>query len=277
MYMSTRRRNRHDVDVMRADLLVLRLMTAPGTHTSRPPHPPLPAYYGGESARPAWVRATFNRTAEDYDRVEAVMSAGSGGLYRRQALVRSGLVAGMNVLDVGTGTGLVAKQAARIVGEQGSVTGVDPGFNMLRAGALPESIRAVTGMAERLPLVSRQFDFLSMGYALRHVSDLAVTFAEFHRVLKPGGRLCILEITPPQGRAAAAVLRLYMRKVVPILTRVVARHAETATLMRYYWDTIESCVPPNELIDALQAAGFHNVERHVELRIFSEYRAVRPG
>ena len=257
------------------DLLVLPAMTTPETHSPQAPHPPLPDYYGGESARPAWVRATFNRTAEDYDRVEAVMSAGSGGLYRRQALLRAGLVAGMNVLDVGAGTGLVSKQAARIVGEHGSVTSVDPGYNMLRAGALPDSIRAVTGMAERLPFVSAQFDFLSMGYALRHVADLAVTFAEYHRVLKPGARLCILEITPPQGRTAAAVLRLYMRKVVPILTRMIARHAETTTLMRYYWDTIETCVPPAVVMEALETAGFRNVERHVELRVFSEYRAVR--
>jgi demethylmenaquinone methyltransferase / 2-methoxy-6-polyprenyl-1,4-benzoquinol methylase len=250
-------------------------MKSQSTQAAKPPHPPLGGYYAEQSERPGWVRATFNRTAADYDRVEAVMSAGSGGLYRRQALVRTGLVAGMNVLDVGTGTGLVAKQAARIVGEQGSVTGVDPGIGMIRAGALPTNIRAVNGMAERLPFASAQFDFLSMGYALRHVSDLAVTFAEFHRVLKPGGRLCILEITPPQARAAAAILRLYMRKVVPILTRVVARHAETPTLMRYYWDTIEACVPPSELIDALQVAGFCDVDRHVELGIFSEYRAVR--
>jgi len=114
------------------------------------PHPPLTDYYAEESARRAWVRAIFNRTASDYDRVESAMSVGSGGRYRRQALLRAGLIRGMHMLDVGTGTGLVAKQASRIVGEAGSVTGVDPGIGMLAAGALPSRIRAVAGMGVSL-------------------------------------------------------------------------------------------------------------------------------
>ena len=203
------------------------------------------------------------------------MSGGSGGRYRRQALERAGLVAGMNVLDVGAGTGLVTKQAVAIVGQQGHVTAVDPSPGMLLAGALPGQVCTVTGMAEQLPFAASQFDFLSMGYALRHVSDLIATFGEYHRVLKPGGRVCILEITPPRGRAAAAILRAYMRTVVPALTRIVARHADTPMLMRYYWDTIEACVPPAELVAALQAAGFRDVKRHVELSIFSEYQAIK--
>jgi demethylmenaquinone methyltransferase / 2-methoxy-6-polyprenyl-1,4-benzoquinol methylase len=239
------------------------------------PHPPLTAYYGEESARRLWVRDIFNRTAGDYDRVESAMSVGSGARYRRQALLRAGLSAGMQVLDVGTGTGLVAKQALRIVGESGSVTGVDPGIGMLAAGELPARIRAVAALGERLPLASAQFDFLSMGYALRHVSDIAAVFAEFHRVLKPGARLCVLEITRPEGRVAAAVLKCYMRTLVPLLARILTRHADTATLMRYYWDTIETCLPPSAIIAGLQAAGFERVERHVPFGIFSEYRAQR--
>jgi demethylmenaquinone methyltransferase/2-methoxy-6-polyprenyl-1,4-benzoquinol methylase len=242
---------------------------------ARAPHTPLTDYYGADDARQRWVRDMFNRTADDYDRIEAAMSAGSGAWYRRQALQRAGLAPGMNVLDVGTGTGLVAKQALSIVGDHGCVTGVDPGVGMLAARALPGSIRVVAGRAERLPFPNAQFDFLSMGYALRHVSDISVVFAEFHRVLKPGGRLCILEITRPRGRAATALLKFYMRTLVPMLTKVVARHAETATLMRYYWDTIEACVPPSELMRALKAAGFDQVERYVEVGIFSEYRAMR--
>ena len=244
-------------------------------HETRAPHPPLTDYYAEESARRAWVRDIFNRTASDYDRVESAMSVGSGGRYRRQALLRAGLIRGMHMLDVGTGTGLVAKQASQIVGEAGSVTGVDPGIGMLAAGALPSRIRAVAGMGERLPFKSAQFDFLSMGYALRHVADIAALFAEFHRVLKPGGRVCVLEITRPSGRMACAALKFYMRTLVPMLAHVVARHAETATLMRYYWDTIETCVPPSQLMAMLQSSGFERVERQVQVGIFSEYRAER--
>jgi demethylmenaquinone methyltransferase/2-methoxy-6-polyprenyl-1,4-benzoquinol methylase len=191
---------------VRCDLLVFEFMTSPRSSIVSAPHPPLTAYYGEESARRTWVRDIFNRTATDYDRVESAMSVGLGAHYRRVALLRAGLAPGMHMLDVGTGTGLVAKQALRIVGESGTVTGVDPGIGMLAAGELSRRIRAVAAMGERLPLADEQFDFVSMGYALRHVSDIAAVFAEFHRVLKPGGRLCVLEITPPQGRAWAALL-----------------------------------------------------------------------
>jgi len=252
-------------------------MSTPRAQAAGAPHPPLTDYYSDdEGARRKWVRDIFNRTAGDYDRVELAMSAGSGARYRRQALLRAGLSAGMQLLDVGTGTGLVAKQALQIVGERGSVTGVDPGVGMLAAGGCPSGIRIVAGLGERLPFAHAEYDFLSMGYALRHVSDVRALFAEFYRVLKPGGRLCLLEITPPRQRAAAAMLKLYMRTIVPMIVRVVARHADTATLMRYYWDTIESCVPPGQLLEALGAAGFECVERHVEFGIFSEYRAQRP-
>jgi len=240
------------------------------------PHPPLTDYYPGEQARRAWLRAIFNRTAADYERVDWVMSGGSGPRYRGQALLRAGLSAGDSVLDVGTGTGLVAKQALDIVGEHGSVTAVDPAIGMIAAGALPRRIRAVGGAGERLPFADARFDFVSMGYALRHVSDVRALFGELRRVLKPGGRLCLLEITPPQGRLQYLLLKLYMRNVVPVLSRLFARQTETPTLMRYYWDTIEACMPARQVLELLQAAGFEAAERHVELRIFSEYRAVKP-
>jgi demethylmenaquinone methyltransferase/2-methoxy-6-polyprenyl-1,4-benzoquinol methylase len=114
-----------------------------------------------------------------------------------------------------------------------------------------------------------------MGYALRHISDLEVAFREFHRVLAPGGTVCILEITRPASRLGTAVLKAYMRGFVPLLARVIARSGDSPRLMRYYWDTIEVCVPPEAVRRTLAAAGFAEVSRHVELGIFSEYRAVK--
>jgi demethylmenaquinone methyltransferase/2-methoxy-6-polyprenyl-1,4-benzoquinol methylase len=243
----------------------------------RAPHAPLADYYEGEQGRRAFVRQVFDQTAGDYDRIERMMALGTGAWYRRRALVRSGLVAGMSVLDVAVGTGLVAREAVAVVGGPRRVVGLDPSIGMLRAASKPLAITAVQGMAENLPFASSEFDFLSMGFALRHLSDLSVVFGEFHRVLKPGGTVCILEITRPQGRIARSALRAYMRGIVPFLARLAGRHRDTAHLFKYFWDTIDACVPPESVMAALRQAGFLEVDRGVELGIFSEYTGRKAG
>ncbi len=240
------------------------------------PHLPLTAYYATEQDRRAYLRRIFDDTATDYDRIENLLALGSGPWYRRQALLRAGLQKGMTVLDVGVGTGLVAAQACRLVGAATLVTGVDPSPGMMAAARLPAGITLLEGRAESLPFADNHFDFLSMGYALRHISDLQVAFAEFHRVLKPGGRLCVLEITQAESRVGKRLLKAYMRGVIPLLTRMVARQKDTATIWRYYWDSIEACVPPAQVITTLRDAGLTQIARHVELGVFSEYQAVKP-
>ena len=241
------------------------------------PHPPLSEYYDGEDGRRAFVRAIFDETAPDYDRVERMMALGSGAWHRRRVLVRAGLSAGMDLLDVAVGTGLVAREAVSIVGDPRRVFGLDPSLGMLRQARRAAPIPCIRGAAESIPCPGESFDFVSMGYALRHVSDLAVVFREFRRVLRPGGALCIQEITRPAGRLPGLALKAYMRTVVPVMSRLVARRAETARLMRYFWDTIESCVPPGRVLGALDDAGFADVQRRVDLGIFSEYFARKPG
>jgi demethylmenaquinone methyltransferase/2-methoxy-6-polyprenyl-1,4-benzoquinol methylase len=116
-----------------------------------------------------------------------------------------------------------------------------------------------------------------MGFALRHVEDLATAFGEFFRVLKPGGRLCVLEITRPEAGWARALLKLYLRRIVPWVAARLASHRDTPELMRYYYDTIEACVAPEAVMAAIRVAGFAEVVRNVELGIFSAYCARKPA
>lgn len=237
----------------------------------REPHPVLPAYYDSIEGKRRFVGRMFDAGAVDYDRVDRVLAFGTGSRYRADALRRAGLAQGMRMLDVAVGTGLVAKEALGIVGAGGSVTGIDPSAGMMSAAGT--GLTLVRGRAEALPFASGTFDFLTLGFALRHLSDLDPVFAEFHRVLKPGGRLLLLEITRPQGRLALLMLKAYMRGVVPLLAGLVGRNRATPALYRYYWDTIEACVPPAQVMASIAAAGFAGVRRGLTLGIFSEYAA----
>jgi demethylmenaquinone methyltransferase/2-methoxy-6-polyprenyl-1,4-benzoquinol methylase len=240
------------------------------------PCPPIKEYYSHEAERRGWVGGLFDRTAGDYDRVERAMAFGTGSRYRRRALRRAGLTQGMQVIDVGVGTGLVACEAAHLVGDATPRHGRRSKSGMVRQAKVPAGVRLIAGSAEALPLPSASADFISMGYALRHVSDLALAFCEFWRVLRPGGIICLLEITPPERAVPRALLKAYMRGVIPMFAYIVARHPETPKLMRFYWDTIEACAPPRAIMSAIRDARFEDVTRHVELGIFSEYCARKP-
>jgi demethylmenaquinone methyltransferase/2-methoxy-6-polyprenyl-1,4-benzoquinol methylase len=241
-----------------------------------PPHPMLESYYANTPMKNGFLRRIFDATAPDYDHVERILSLGSGRWYRRQALRRAGLGNGMRVLDVAAGTGLVAREEIALTGDPRLVIGLDPSVGMLRQAMNSLKIAAILGVGEQIPFADAQFDFLSMGYALRHLGDLRAAFSEFYRVLRPGGRLCILEITTPSRAFSRTLLRIYMRQVVPLLTRISTSRQSSQLLWQYFWDTIEACLPPTTVIQTLLDANFADVRRHVQLGIFTEYTAIKP-
>jgi demethylmenaquinone methyltransferase/2-methoxy-6-polyprenyl-1,4-benzoquinol methylase len=247
---------------------------APGPPTA--PHPVLKDYYDSESQRRSFVAGLFDSAAQHYDWVCKVGSFGSGRLYRRQVLQRAGLRKGMRLLDLATGTGLVAEPALHILGDARAVIGLDPSVGMLREARKTLASPLIQGRAEELPFGANRFDMLSIGYALRHVASLEVTFAECARVLKPGGRLLILEISRPRSTLGLRVSRLYLQQILPRFMRVTTGSAQAERLMRYYWDTIAQCVPPETILDVLRGSGFVDVDRRVFAGIISEYIARKP-
>ncbi|MCW8086844.1 class I SAM-dependent methyltransferase [Sabulicella glaciei] len=240
-----------------------------------PPHGVLRDYYADAPDRQRFVQDLFDRTAGAYDPINNALALGSGGWYRRQALRRAGLAPGMRLLDVAVGTGAVSREAVRILGRPGDVVGLDLSAGMLAVARRNLPIPLLQAEAEAIPLADASVDFVSMGYALRHAGDLRALFTEFRRVLRPGGRVLLLEIARPEGRLALRAARFWLGRVVPAASRLFGRRA--ALLMRYYWDTIEQCVPPAEILRHLREAGFAEVGCDVQLGVMRAYSARKPG
>jgi demethylmenaquinone methyltransferase / 2-methoxy-6-polyprenyl-1,4-benzoquinol methylase len=235
----------------------------------------LPEFVPPSRKRAEFVQEIFDHTARHYDSLSAALSCGTCRLYRRFALRRGGLRPGMKLLDVATGTGLVAKAALQLGLSPQDVVGLDPSSGMLHQNRQRQSIALVQGFGETLPFADDSFDFITMGYALRHVEDLVALFSEFRRVLRTGGKVLVLEITRPASRLGIALGKFYMCKVLSPLARIYTRNPETAKLLRFYWTTIEECVPPQTILGAFHDAGLKDARRQTMGSLLSDYVAYR--
>jgi demethylmenaquinone methyltransferase/2-methoxy-6-polyprenyl-1,4-benzoquinol methylase len=186
-----------------------------------------------------------------------------------------GLDASTRLLDVATGTGLVIEAALSLGGSAENLIGLDPSPGMLSAHGSLGTVGLVRGRGEQLPFPENRFDLVTMGYALRHVADLKTLFQEFRRVLQPGGRVLVLEITRPDSRILQRCLRFYFARVVPLLLGR-RRRQRSAQLMDYYWSTIEACVPPVMVTRALADSGFTDVQANATGPVLTDYLAIKP-
>lgn len=239
-----------------------------------PPHPRLRKYYADETSRRTYLNEAFDVSAKYYDRLSQLIGLGTDRWYRRQALLRAGLAPGMSMLDVGCGTGLSAAVARDIVGEHGHVFGVEPSRGMLFEAMHQKRLHAgIRGVAEFLPLADNTFDFVCMSFALRHVAELNKTFQEFTRVLKPGGTMLIMEMTPPEPTIFYQLIKFYLKYVIPLITRLMSRNEVVQQLYIYCWETHDQCVAPDAILAAMEGSGLDAVKRWIDAKLFSEYTA----
>jgi demethylmenaquinone methyltransferase/2-methoxy-6-polyprenyl-1,4-benzoquinol methylase len=137
-------------------------------------------------------------------------------------------------------------------------------------------VKLIRAVGECLPFADASFDFLSMGYALRHVSDLKNAFDEYLRVLKPGGVALILEISRPRSAVLLALVRFYIKTVLGVAFAKATGNQDMRTLMAYWWDTTEQCVSPETIIAAMQDAGFVRCElKELFSGLIRDYRAAK--
>jgi len=239
------------------------------------PHPVIKTRFKTEEQKADFVNQLFERSAQYYDGVVSWGFLGTGSGYHRGALSRHGLRPGHRLLDVGCGTGLVAREAVKILGTAENITCLDPCAAMLSVAKLKLNARFIQAGAEEIPLPDGSFDFLTMGYALRHVASLDQAFHEYYRVLAKEGKVLLLEITKPSNRMGAAMLKVYFKGVYPWLAHLFTGSEAAEDLLKYYWETIEACVRPELILETLRKARFREVKKDSRFGVLSEYTAVK--
>ncbi len=222
------------------------------------------------SARKEQALKLFAGLPRRYDAAGAALSFGQDPRWRRAMVARVGAGPRDRVLDVATGTGLVAAALVRRSGC--AVVGLDQSPEMLaraegRLRANPQlaaRIELVRGEAESLPFADRDFDHLTFTYLLRYLDDPGATLRELARVVKPGGRIASLEFMLPPNRVARSLWRLYTRLGLPTLGRLVSRDwQEVGRFLGPSISDLYQRLPLERQLELWRAAGIASVEANV--------------
>lgn len=211
---------------------------------------------GKERAR--YVQEMFSQIAPRYDLMNRLMTFAQDVRWRRQVIRRARLQPGSWLLDLGTGTGDLAREALR-QRPNCRVVAADFTLPMMILGqsrfAQPAPDWSAAD-AQRLPFPDEIFDAVVSGFLMRNVTDLAHSLGEQYRVLKPGGRIVALDTTPPQDDLLKPMVQFHLGTVIPTLGKLVAGQMDA---YRYLPETTQNFLEPERLAGRLVAAGFRKV------------------
>jgi demethylmenaquinone methyltransferase/2-methoxy-6-polyprenyl-1,4-benzoquinol methylase len=212
------------------------------------------------------VRAVFDSVADKYDLMNDLMSAGVHRLWKRYTLSQTGLRPGQMALDVAGGTGDIASGMARQVGERGVVVLSDINEAMLGVGrnrlldrGLMRNVRFSLADAESLPFADERFDCVTIAFGLRNVTDKPAALASMRRVLKPGGRLLVLEFSKPIVPGLKPIYDVYSFSVLPWLGRRVAGDSDS---YQYLAESIRRFPDQEALEGMMRDAGLEDCRHH---------------
>jgi len=206
------------------------------------------------------VAEVFHSVANKYDVMNDVMSMGIHRLWKRHTLAMSGVRAGQRVLDLAGGTGDLASRFAEMVGPEGEVVLADINESMLKVGrdrllnqGLAGNLRYAQVNAECLPFPDNHFDCITIAFGLRNVTDKDAALRSMYRVLKPGGRLLVLEFSKPVNAGLNAVYDVYSFKLLPFMGKLIANDPDS---YRYLAESIRMHPDQETLKEMMLAAGF---------------------
>ena len=216
-----------------------------------------------EEEKASKVGAVFHSVASRYNIMNDVMSAGMHRLWKRFTVETSGIRAGDKVLDVAGGSGDLSRLFARKVGPQGQVVLTDINASMLGVGRdrLMDEGLAVPALqcdAEKLPFPSNHFDCVIVAFGLRNMTHKEIALAEMHRVLKPGGRLLVLEFSRI-WKPLAAAYDAYSFKLLPLMGKLIAKDEAS---YRYLAESIRMHPDQETLKQMMLGVGFNKVDYH---------------